>query len=287
MSIAALNWAFRLPVTGTRKAVIVALANVANDHGVCWLSVATLGLHAGAGERAIRNALRDLERAGIIVTDQSRGRTSSRYRLALNPASGAGNETREGDRDQPQPGTSCPVTRHLTTANPASDDTQPGTICPLALSEPIKNHKGTERDARAETAIVVSLFPDLPDEGPEPMAQAVPEPAKRKMLGKGSGRRKPETPVDPNFWPDGQGQAYAAGKRITDLEAEVNKFINLHAADDLRYRDWAWRWRGWCDRFPALIRNRVNGRGAPMAGGNGGGLFGVIQRMAAGGRFDG
>ena len=172
----------------------------------------------------------------------------------------------------------------MTTANPASDDTQPGIICPLTLSEPIKNHKGTERDARAETATVIPLFPDLPDEGPEPMAQAVPEPAKRKMLGKGSGRRKPETQADPDWWPDTQGQAYAGRKGVADLGAEVDRFLNWHKSNDKGRRDWAGAWQSWCDNVPMFSRN-VTGRGTPMAGGNGGGLLGAFRRVAAQGGF--
>lgn len=86
MSNAALRWAFTLPVTGPKKAVLLALADHADDAGECWPSIARLVLFSGIQERAVRNALRDMEDARIIVTDRSSGRATSHYTLSLNAA---------------------------------------------------------------------------------------------------------------------------------------------------------------------------------------------------------
>jgi hypothetical protein len=78
----ALNWAFDVPLTGARKGVLIALANRANDAGECWPSLAGIALHAGTSERGAQKALRDLEQAGLIRTEQATGR-KSRYTLAI------------------------------------------------------------------------------------------------------------------------------------------------------------------------------------------------------------
>lgn len=134
VSNAALSWAFALHVTGPKKAVLVALAEHADDVGGCWPSLSRLVLYSGVCERATRNALRDLERDGLIRTEQSRGRTSSRYFLTLNGASGAGSETslevrpRDDGHSDPAPdavnGTHS--TRHDMPSNPAPDAPLPG-----------------------------------------------------------------------------------------------------------------------------------------------------------------
>ena len=80
MSNAALRWAFSLPMTGPKKAVLLALAEHADESGACWPSVARLMLFSGIQERTVRLALRDLEQVGIISVTPSAGRTS---RVAL------------------------------------------------------------------------------------------------------------------------------------------------------------------------------------------------------------
>lgn len=117
MSNEALAWAFRVPVLGVNKAVLVALADHAGDETLsCWPSVARLVLFSGWKERAVRNAIRDLEMAGLIRTEQSRGRATNRYILNVDPALRA-----ELEKSDPAPHAVFKVT------NPAPDALQPGT----------------------------------------------------------------------------------------------------------------------------------------------------------------
>src|SRR4029077_6240481 len=81
MSNAALSWAFPIAITGPKKAVLVALAEHADDHGICWPSLSRLALYSGVCDRAVRNAIRELEVSGLIRTQRSLGRTASRYQL--------------------------------------------------------------------------------------------------------------------------------------------------------------------------------------------------------------
>ena len=92
MSMAALRWVRPLSVTSTQKVILWAMADQADDEGQCWPSVAGLMEATCLSERALRDALRTLEAAGILSTEVGGGRNrTSTYRLLMtvNPASGS------------------------------------------------------------------------------------------------------------------------------------------------------------------------------------------------------
>jgi hypothetical protein len=92
MSMVALRWVRPLSVTSTQKVVLWAMADQADDEGQCWPSMAGLMEATCLSERALRDALRTLEAAGLVATEVGGGRNrTSRYRLAIarNPASGS------------------------------------------------------------------------------------------------------------------------------------------------------------------------------------------------------
>ena len=85
MSVKALTWAFEQPISATEKVVLLALADHANEHGLCWPSVSTLMKRANVGERTVQRAIQSLEEGGFI-TRERRSRengsdTSNLYRL--------------------------------------------------------------------------------------------------------------------------------------------------------------------------------------------------------------
>src|SRR5690606_9661885 len=67
-----------------QKAVLVSLADQANDEGVCWPSVGTLAKRTCLSERAVQGAIRWLQEAGALSIEERRGR-STVYRVT--PAS--------------------------------------------------------------------------------------------------------------------------------------------------------------------------------------------------------
>ncbi len=73
-------WGLRLPPT--EKAVLMSLADQANDAGVCWPSVASLMERTCLGERTVRRAVRALEESGYLATDLQ-AMKNNRYRLDL------------------------------------------------------------------------------------------------------------------------------------------------------------------------------------------------------------
>lgn len=112
-----MNWAWRQALTPTLKLVLMALADAADDRGVCWPRVSTLAKKCTVSMRTVQRSLRSLIDRGLLIAEPRRGRdgssTSNRYRLLiaggdnLSPPREAGN-TRPGQGCQD--GSDAPVT---------------------------------------------------------------------------------------------------------------------------------------------------------------------------------
>lgn len=74
-------WPLRLPPTP--KAVLISLADNANDHGECWPSIPTICERTCMGERTVHGAIKWLEGAGLLFADRSNGRHT---RYVVNPS---------------------------------------------------------------------------------------------------------------------------------------------------------------------------------------------------------
>lgn len=98
MSIAWLSkcWPLQTP-SATCKAVLLVLADHADEDGYCWPKVSTICVRTQYADRAVRNAIQQLESEGFITVEEDfeiGGRqTSNVYRLRKNikspPVSGA------------------------------------------------------------------------------------------------------------------------------------------------------------------------------------------------------
>ena len=77
------RWAISFPgVSPVAGKVLAALADHADQSKLtCWPALETLARETQVSVRGVRYALRSLEAAGAILTKQSRGRTSSVYRV--------------------------------------------------------------------------------------------------------------------------------------------------------------------------------------------------------------
>lgn len=64
----------------SQKAVLISLADQANDDGYCWPSVGTIAKRTCLSERAVQGAIKWLHSAGLLSSDERRG-TSSVYRI--------------------------------------------------------------------------------------------------------------------------------------------------------------------------------------------------------------
>ena len=94
-------------MSATHKAVLISLADNANDDGVCWPSVQRISERTCLSERAVRNALRWLETAKVLSSNQRYGRSSW---YTITPASYAPGTTCPPAPDAPQPRHDVPPT---------------------------------------------------------------------------------------------------------------------------------------------------------------------------------
>jgi len=87
MSIAAMNWAWHQDLKPVPKLVLMALADAADDQGICWPSVATIATKVGISTRTVRRVMQALIGCELLSAEQryrSDGSCSSnRYRLSL------------------------------------------------------------------------------------------------------------------------------------------------------------------------------------------------------------
>lgn len=88
------------------KAVLISLADQANDEGYCWPSVGTIATRTCLSERTVRRALRELEDNGLLRSSERSG-TSNLYVITA-PGVGAPMrpvQTRGGHHDRGTPDT--------------------------------------------------------------------------------------------------------------------------------------------------------------------------------------
>lgn len=88
MSVKAIAWAWEQDVpTSSDKLVLLALADHADDLGVCWPGKKGIAEKTGISDRTVNRSVDRLEESGLLVMEERfdpRGRqTSNRYRLLM------------------------------------------------------------------------------------------------------------------------------------------------------------------------------------------------------------
>jgi hypothetical protein len=132
----------------TKRLVLLALADSANDEGVCWPSVATIARKAGASKRRTEEVMAELV-ADRIVAKQARWNDSNVYTLSLaDLPRDTGEQTprenrtpRENVGDPPAKSAQTPrentrTNRKRTTREPSSSDADAPDIDPPSLPLP-------------------------------------------------------------------------------------------------------------------------------------------------------
>jgi helix-turn-helix protein len=69
----------------TRKLVMLALADNANDEGVCWPSITTIALKCSMSDRAVTKHVRELETDGLLSVERIAGSASKYYLTFATP----------------------------------------------------------------------------------------------------------------------------------------------------------------------------------------------------------
>lgn len=74
MSTVLLGLCWPLQMGASEKAVLISLADQANDAGVCWPSQETISRRTCLSDRTVRRALANLEKAGLVTNREWHGR---------------------------------------------------------------------------------------------------------------------------------------------------------------------------------------------------------------------
>lgn len=123
-----------------QKAVLISLADNANDEGVCWPSIATIGDRTCLSERAVRNALRWLEEAGVLSSNQRFGRSTW---YTITPARYAPGSKCPPAPDAPSPRQDVPPTpapdAPRTVREPSIEPSTDGNRVPRSPSCPVQD----------------------------------------------------------------------------------------------------------------------------------------------------
>ena len=136
-------------MSGPQKAVLISLADNANDEGVCWPSVARISERTCLAERTVQAAIRWLGQVGILSVRERMGRSTI---YTLTPASYAPPQEMHPAADAPPP-------PQLTTQTPAA--AAPRTIIePPSEPSPLVGDEQALKVSKAKcpTQAIVDLF---------------------------------------------------------------------------------------------------------------------------------
>ena len=82
-----MTWAWSVALPPTSKLLLMALADIADDRGICWPSHPTLAAKCSLTDRTVRRILVLLQAYNLVVVEPrfktTGSRTSNRYRLAV------------------------------------------------------------------------------------------------------------------------------------------------------------------------------------------------------------
>lgn len=113
MSILAMTWAWGLTdLDQPQTLVLLALADAANDAGVCWPSQAEIGRKARMSDRSVRTHVRALEGLGLLHVERratTAGRKSNIYQLNVGAVFSAGSQQPENPSGSGEPAGGEPV----------------------------------------------------------------------------------------------------------------------------------------------------------------------------------
>jgi len=136
VAISSACWSLQLPPGP--KFVLMALADFANEDGLCWPAVATLCERTGFSERAVQGHLKALEQAGAVTRQDGRGR-STVYRIQVEQAPVKAVDT---------PAESAPQPRRICTPPPQNLRGSPAESAP----DPSLNHQGSKKEGEVRAS---------------------------------------------------------------------------------------------------------------------------------------
>ena len=134
-------------MSASQKAVLISLADQANDEGVCWPAVGTIAARTCLSERAVRDALAWLQTAGAVFREY-RANTSTSYTVSprsYDPSKAPAESKRTTKRKAATPANAAPPAANAPPANaavpPADAAPPPANAAGLEGQMPPPNHQ--------------------------------------------------------------------------------------------------------------------------------------------------
>jgi hypothetical protein len=179
-----MNWAWQQALKPVPKLVLMALADAADDQGICWPSVATLASKVGVSTRTVRRVMQELISGKLLAAEQryrSDGSCSSnRYRLSL---AGGDKLSPAPDASDTTPGQAC--------QGPPDTGVIPGTTIRTQRESPQPHISVTEQSDRGGGALSDLNYPKtlLPAERSraEALVAVLPTPLNQQVLDEWAG----------------------------------------------------------------------------------------------------
>lgn len=184
MSVRIMTQVWELELPDSQKIVMLALADCANDEGMCWPSIATLARKCSKSERTIQSMIRKLEEDGLVTREEVCGKGNRYY---LHP------------RKDCTPANSAPL--QGTTTTPAAAAPPPRSRCTQTVKEPSGTVRGGARRAR-DTGTTLDVDFGSEDWTPPPIADLPDKP--RRLVEQ---------------WPLGAYQAVCEAFRLVEANA--------------------------------------------------------------------
>lgn len=123
-------------MNASQKAVLISLADNANDDGVCWPSVAYISERTCLSERAVQSAIKFLQEVGLLVVADRNGRSNVYTVSAENYTANPRKSSTPAESAPPQKPSKPPQDLHPT---PAESAEAPANAAPITTN----NHQGT------------------------------------------------------------------------------------------------------------------------------------------------
>ncbi len=169
-----MNWAWQQKLSPTPKLILMALADAANDFGVCWPSVSTVATKCCVSIRTVRRVLQQLVDRRLLLSEQRYRKdgscSSNCYRLRLEG----------GDRLSPAPDP-CDTTPRQWCEDPPVTGDIPGTTIGTQ-KEPLQPQEAATGAVDSKSA--KSGSGELSElEYPKAMSAAEQEEARKKLAG--------------------------------------------------------------------------------------------------------
>ncbi len=163
-----------LAMSPAQKAVLISLADQANDDGVCWPGVATIARRTCLSERAVQEAIGWLQTVGIVFREY-RVNSSTSYTITpsnFNPAAAPKKRQRATGADGAPPADGAPDPRSRRTRGVQQAHLGGAAGAPKSSMNRKRNRKGTANEPFPAASLPGSDVGGKQDDGQETALQA-------------------------------------------------------------------------------------------------------------------